>query len=70
MSGADGITLVSDTEAVEFQKKLAALGPDVQVLSIYGMNNRHFAWIKNQEKAESKPSKNSKNKGFVNGGIG
>lgn len=61
-----GLVLLSDVRAEKLAEQIEALGPNASLVAIYGMNNRHWAWMKIETQAPKEPSKKNK-KGLVDG---
>jgi hypothetical protein len=40
------IRLVTNLDASSLESELNSLGPSIEVLSIYAINLRHFAWVR------------------------
>jgi hypothetical protein len=40
------IRLFSNLDALSLEKELNGLGPSIEILSIYAINQKHFAWVK------------------------
>lgn len=57
ISGLQNIQVIASTDAEELQGILKSLTLPSQIISIYGMNNRHYAWILTQHKTVKKDKK-------------
>lgn len=53
------IKLLTDLDAESLEKQLNILGPSIQVLAIYAIHQKHFAWVKvvDQPKRDKKGTK-------------
>jgi hypothetical protein len=53
------IKLISNLDAQELEKELNDLGPSAQIVAIYSIQQKHFAWVRLPEspKAEKKGKK-------------
>jgi hypothetical protein len=52
------IKLLTNLEADELESQLNNLGPSIEILTIYAINQKHFAWVRiSSPKVEKKGSK-------------
>lgn len=57
ISGLQNIQVIASTDAEELQAILKGLTLPTHIISIYGQNGRHYAWILTQHKVVKKEKK-------------
>lgn len=52
------IKLLTHLDAQELEKELNGLGPSIEIMFIYAIHQKHFAWVRIKEaKADKKGNK-------------